>query len=126
MQTDLRGRDFISDMDFSKEEIETVMDVAFKLKRDRALGIRHPLLEDKTLALLFFFTSTRTRSSFEVGMAQMAGHAAFIDRSATATRPKRSAKSTGATTTASPSASATGTLATNISTMWPRPAGFPC
>ena len=83
MQTDLRGRDFISDMDFSKEEIETVMDVAFKLKRDRALGIRHPLLEDKTLALLFFFTSTRTRSSFEVGMAQMGGHAAFIDSTTT-------------------------------------------
>ncbi|MCB0160302.1 MAG: ornithine carbamoyltransferase, partial [Caldilineaceae bacterium] len=55
MQTDLRGRDFISDMDFSKEEIETVLDVAFKLKRDRALGQAHPLLRDKVLALLFFF-----------------------------------------------------------------------
>ena len=64
MQTDLRGRDYISDMDFSKEEIDTVLDVAFKLKRDRALGIPHPLLRDKTLALLFFFSSTRTRSSF--------------------------------------------------------------
>ena len=83
MQTDLRGRDYISDMDFSKEEIETVMDVAFKLKRDRALGIPHPLLRDKTLALLFFFSSTRTRSSFEVGMAQLGGHAAFIDSDTT-------------------------------------------
>jgi len=83
MQTDLRGRDFISDMDFSKEEIETVLDVAFKLKRDRALGLAHPILRDKTLALLFFFTSTRTRSSFEVGMAQMGGHAAFIDSQTT-------------------------------------------
>ena len=83
MQTDLRGRDYISDMDFSKEEIETVMDVAFKLKRDRALGIPHPLLRDKTLALLFFFSSTRTRSSFEVGMAQLGGHAAFIDSQTT-------------------------------------------
>ena len=83
MQTDLRGRDYISDMDFSKEEIETVMDVAFKLKRDRALGIPHPLLRDQTLALLFFFSSTRTRSSFEVGMAQLGGHAAFIDSQTT-------------------------------------------
>jgi len=63
MQTDLRGRDYISDMDFSKEEIDTVLDVAFQLKRDRALGVPHPLLRDKTLALLFFFSSTRTRSS---------------------------------------------------------------
>ncbi len=83
MQTDLRGRDFISDMDFSKEEIETVLDVAFQLKRDRALGVAHPLLRDKTLALLFFFTSTRTRSSFEAGMAQLGGHAAFVDSTTT-------------------------------------------
>ncbi len=83
MQTDLRGRDLISDMDFSKEEVETVMDVALKLKRDRALGVPHPLLRDKTLAMLFFFTSTRTRSSFESGMAQLGGHAAFIDHTTT-------------------------------------------
>jgi N-acetylornithine carbamoyltransferase len=83
MQTDLRGRDYISDMDFSKEEIETVLDVALKLKRDRALGVRHPLLRDKTLAMLFFFSSTRTRSSFEAGMAQLGGHAAFIDSTTT-------------------------------------------
>ncbi len=83
MQTDLRGRDLISDMDFSKEEVETVIDVALKLKRDRALGIGHPLLRDKTLAMLFFFTSTRTRSSFESGMAQLGGHAAFIDSTTT-------------------------------------------
>ena len=83
MQTDLRGRDFISDMDFNKEEIETVLDVAFQLKRDRALGVAHPLLRDKTLALLFFFTSTRTRSSFEAGMAQLGGHAAFVDSTTT-------------------------------------------
>ena len=83
MQTDLRGRDFISDMDFSKEEIETVLDVALKLKRDRALGIPHRILLDKTIALLFFFTSTRTRSSFEAGMAQLGGHAAFIDSDTT-------------------------------------------
>ncbi len=83
MQTDLRGRDLIGDLDFSKEEVETVLDVAFKLKRDRALGIPHPLLRDKVLAMLFFFTSTRTRSSFEAGMAQLGGHAAFIDHTTT-------------------------------------------
>ena len=83
MQTNLRGRDFIGDLDFSKEEIETVLDVALQLKRERALRIPHPLLRDRTLALLFFFTSTRTRSSFEAGMAQMGGHAAFIDSDTT-------------------------------------------
>src|SRR5215470_7706587 len=83
MQTNLRGRDFISDMDFSKEEVETVLDVAWDLKRKRALGVPHPYLRDKALAMLFFFTSTRTRGSFEAGMAQLGGHAAFIESKST-------------------------------------------
>jgi len=79
MQTDLRGRDLITTQEWTKEEIETLLDVAFQLKRERALGIGHPWLRDKTLALLFFFSSTRTRASFEAGMAQLGGHAAFIE-----------------------------------------------
>ena len=79
MQTDLRGRDLISTQDWTREEIETLLDVAWDLKRKRALGEPHALLRDKVLALLFFFTSTRTRISFEAGMAQLGGHAQFID-----------------------------------------------
>jgi ornithine carbamoyltransferase len=79
MQTDLRGRNLIGDLDFSREEVETVLDVAFDLKRMRALGEPHPYLRDKVLAMLFFFSSTRTRGSFEAGMAQLGGHAAFIE-----------------------------------------------
>ncbi len=79
MQTGLRGRDFISDLDFSKEEVETVLDLAWDLKMKRALGQPHALLRDKVLAMLFFFSSTRTRGSFEAGMAQLGGHAAFIE-----------------------------------------------
>ena len=83
MQTNLRGRDLIGDLDFSREEVETVLDVAWDLKRKRALGESHAYLRDKTLAMLFFFTSTRTRGSFEAGMAQLGGHAAFIDSQTT-------------------------------------------
>jgi len=83
MQTNLRGRDFIGDLDFTKEEVETVLDVAWDLKRKRALGEPHAYLRDKTLAMLFFFTSTRTRTSFEAGMAHLGGHAAFIDSQTT-------------------------------------------
>ena len=79
MKTDLRGRDLIGDLDFSKEEVETVLEVAFDLKRKRALGEPHAYLRDKVLAMLFFFSSTRTRGSFEAGMAQLGGHAAFIE-----------------------------------------------
>src|ERR671924_2034753 len=83
MQTNFRGRDFIGDLDFTKEEVETVLDVAWDLKRKRALGEPHALLRDKVLAMLFFFTSTRTRASFEAGMAQLGGHAQFIDSETT-------------------------------------------
>jgi len=83
MQTDLRGRDLIGDLDFSKEEVETVLEVAFDLKRKRALGESHAYLRDKVLAMLFFFSSTRTRGSFEAGMAQLGGHAAFIEAKTT-------------------------------------------
>ncbi len=79
MQTYLRGRDLIGDLDFSKDEVETVLEVAFDLKRQRAVGELHPLLRDKVLAMLFFYSSTRTRGSFEAGMAQLGGHAAFIE-----------------------------------------------
>ncbi len=83
MQTDLRGRDLITEQEWTLDELETVFDVAWDLKRRRALGEPHALLRDKVLAMLFFFTSTRTRTSFEAGMAQLGGHAMFIDSQTT-------------------------------------------
>src|SRR3990172_2518622 len=79
MQTGLRGRDLIDLSEWTREEIETALDVAFDLKRKRALGEPHPYLRDRTLAMLFFFSSTRTRASFEAGMAQLGGHGLFIE-----------------------------------------------
>jgi len=79
MQTQLKGRDLITLDEWTREEIETLLDVAFQLKRERALGIPHALLRDKVLAMLFFYSSTRTRASFEAGMAQLGGHAQFIE-----------------------------------------------
>ena len=83
MQTFLHGRDLIGDLDFSKEEVETVLDVAFDLKRKRAMNEPHAYLRDKVLAMLFFFSSTRTRGSFEAGIAQLGGHGAFIESKTT-------------------------------------------
>ncbi len=79
MQTGLRGRDLISPQEWRTEEVETILEVAARLKLDRALGRPHKYLEDKVLAMLFFFSSTRTRASFEAGMAQLGGHAQFIE-----------------------------------------------
>ena len=83
MQTHMVGRDMITTQEWTKAEIDTIMDVAFDLKRKRAVGESHALLRDKVLAMLFFFSSTRTRISFEAGMAQLGGHAQFIDHRTT-------------------------------------------
>jgi N-acetylornithine carbamoyltransferase len=83
MQTHLRGRDVIDLQEWTKDEIDTLLDVAFTMKRDRALNQPHPYLRDKVLAMLFFFSSTRTRASFEAGMAQLGGHAQFIESRST-------------------------------------------
>lgn len=76
--TDLRGRDFITLMDFDREEIETILDTAFDLKRKWIRGEPHHVQEDKTLFMLFYNTSLRTRNSFEAGMTQLGGHAHFL------------------------------------------------
>jgi N-acetylornithine carbamoyltransferase len=83
MQTYLHGRDMITTQEWTKDELDTVIDVALDLKRRRALGEDHALLRDKVLAMLFFFSSTRTRASFEAGMAQLGGHAMFLDSTST-------------------------------------------
>jgi len=83
MQTHLRGRDMITTQEWTKDELDTVLDVAIDLKRRRAMGEAHPLLRDKVLAMLFFFSSTRTRASFEAGMTQLGGHAMFLDSTTT-------------------------------------------
>ena len=83
MRTDtFRGRDFITLLDWSKEEVEQILDLALDLKQDRATGNLHDhLLRAKTLFMIFYNQSLRTRNSFEAGMHQMGGHAHFLDPS---------------------------------------------
>ena len=56
MKTNLRGRDFISTQEWTKEELETVLNLAFDLKMKWGLDLPTRLLEDKTLFMLFFFS----------------------------------------------------------------------
>lgn len=74
----LRGRDFLTIADFSREEIETIIDVALDLKRKFALRESHRLLKDMTLFMIFYGMSLRTRNSFEAGMTQLGGHAHYL------------------------------------------------
>ena len=65
-------------MDWSKEEIISTLDLADRLKEEKKKGIRHPILEGKTLGMIFEKSSTRTRVSFEVGMYELGGNALFL------------------------------------------------
>ena len=69
---------FISLNDPTTEEILDLLDLADRLKADVKAGRPHPILQGKTLGLIFAKSSTRTRVSFEVGMYQLGGHALFL------------------------------------------------
>lgn len=75
MKTKLFEKDFISEQEWSKEELETALDVAFDLKKKFLLKELTPYLLHQTLYLLFFFSSTRTRTSFAAAMDHLGGNA---------------------------------------------------
>jgi N-acetylornithine carbamoyltransferase len=83
MQTKtFRGRDFLAETDYTREEIETILQVAETLKQEYAMGVYHDqLLRAKTLFMIFYNQSLRTRNSFEAGMTQLGGHAHYLDPS---------------------------------------------
>ncbi|MGI6450456.1 MAG: ornithine carbamoyltransferase [Desulfitobacteriia bacterium] len=73
-----QGRDFLSLQDFTAAEISQMIDVALELKAEVKAGIAHPVLQGKTLAMIFTKSSTRTRVSFEVGIYQLGGTGLFL------------------------------------------------
>ena len=81
MQSLFRGRHFIDVEDFSKEEVDTMLEVSFDFKKNFAMGVPTPTLQYKTMFLMFFEQSTRTRNSMEAGIAQLGGHANYLDTS---------------------------------------------
>jgi len=61
--------------ELESKEINNIIDLAIDLKKEQKKGKTKPLLENKTLAMIFEKPSTRTRVSFETGMFQLGGHA---------------------------------------------------
>jgi ornithine carbamoyltransferase len=72
------AKDLLDVAAVSKAEVESLLTLAAQLKDKQQRGIPHPLLEGKTLGLLFQKPSTRTRVSFEAGMNQLGGHALVL------------------------------------------------
>jgi ornithine carbamoyltransferase len=96
MKTTLLGKSFITTEDWSVEELTSMLDMADDLKRRFACGEVHDqILRSKTLFMLFFEESTRTRTSFESGITQLGGHAIYLTPSATQVGHGENAKDTG-------------------------------
>lgn len=80
----LKGRHFLRLQDFSKLEIESMLELGLQLKADNTMRRLHDdLLPRRTLFMMFFNPSLRTRNSFEAGIFQLGGHAHFLEPSAT-------------------------------------------
>ena len=78
MQTKLKGKHFITTQDWSVQELKTLFKMTKQLKLEFAAGRFNRLLESKTLGMIFFDASTRTRTSFEAAMTQLGGHGIYF------------------------------------------------
>lgn len=77
----LKGRSFLTLMDFNKEEIRYLLDLAHKLKEKKKKGTLGKSLEGKNIVLLFDKTSTRTRCAFEVAALDEGAHVTYLTNS---------------------------------------------
>jgi ornithine carbamoyltransferase len=78
MQQATKPRHFLTLLDFSPDELRALIRRAGELKAMQRAGVAHTPLSNKVLALVFEKSSTRTRVSFEAGMAQLGGSSMFL------------------------------------------------
>ncbi len=76
--TKQKPRHFLSLLDCSREELHGILARAIELKQMLLAGEVHTSLQNRTLAMVFEKSSTRTRISFEAGITQLGGHAIFL------------------------------------------------
>ena len=74
----LKGRDFTRVADWTGEELERTLDLTDELKQQQKRREQHHLLPGRTLGMIFQKPSTRTRVSFEVGIAQLGGTGLYL------------------------------------------------
>lgn len=75
----LKGRDFLTLLDYTPEEIAYLVNLAAELKAKKKAGVLHDVLRGKNVALIFEKTSTRTRCSFEVAAHDLGMGSTYLD-----------------------------------------------
>ncbi|WP_019393852.1 ornithine carbamoyltransferase [Priestia filamentosa] len=78
-EVNVKGKSLLTLLDWSKEEIEAVLQKGVELKKERKEGKLNTSLNGQTLGLIFEKSSTRTRVSFEAGMMQLGGNALYLN-----------------------------------------------
>ena len=86
----LKGRHFLTLLDYSKEEIRYLLDLSKDLKAKKKRGENHKYLEGKNIVLLFEKTSTRTRCAFEVAGLDLGMGVTYLDPAASQMGKKES------------------------------------
>lgn len=81
MPVNLKGRSYLTLIDFSPEEIRHLLQLSHDLKRKKRSGIQGDLLRGRNIVLLFEKTSTRTRCAFECACWDEGGNATFLSNS---------------------------------------------
>ena len=91
---DLKGKSFLTLLDFSPEEIAYMLDSAAEFKKLKKEGKSHRIHEGKNVALIFEKTSTRTRCAFEVAAADLGMHPVYLDSKGSQIGKKESIRDT--------------------------------
>ena len=91
---DLRGRDFLKEIDFTRDELAGLIELAAQLKADRRAGREQQRMVGRSIALIFEKSSTRTRAAFEVAAFQQGAHTTYLDPQSSQIGHKESAADT--------------------------------
>ncbi len=94
MGVNVRGRSFLTLLDYTPEEIHYFLDLAAEFKRMKAAGNQHRYLVGKNIVLLFEKTSTRTRCAFEVAGRDLGMGVTYLDPGSSQMGKKESLRDT--------------------------------
>lgn len=95
MPYNLKNRSFLKEIDFTREEFTSLLDLSEDLKAAKYAGTETPQLAGRNIALVFEKTSTRTRAAFEVAAYDQGAHVTYLDPSSSQMGHKESAADTG-------------------------------
>jgi len=94
MAFNLRNRNFLKELDFTKEELVFLLNLSKELKNAKYAGTEQQRLKGKNIALIFEKTSTRTRCAFEVGAQDQGAHVTYLEPSGSQLGHKETVKDT--------------------------------